>query len=60
MRRVSKTRADDNRISKKGLFGNVLAQMGNNEFTSMKNLERIYTSMSFTLTEVIEFKENDQ
>ena len=54
MGRVSKARADENRISKiAGISGNVLAKMGNNEYISMKNLRRICMSMDLTPSEVM-------
>ncbi len=40
------------------ISGNVLAKMGNNEYISMKNLERICRSMDLSLSQVIEFKED--
>jgi len=43
-----------------GISGNVLAKMGNNEYISMKNLERICMSMDLTPSEVIEFRDEDE
>jgi DNA-binding Xre family transcriptional regulator len=34
--------------------------MGNNEYISMKNLERICMSMDLTPSEVIEFREDEE
>lgn len=39
-----------------GISGNVLAKMGNNEYISMKNLERICLSMDLSPSEVVEFR----
>ncbi|HPW53538.1 MAG TPA: helix-turn-helix transcriptional regulator [Erysipelotrichaceae bacterium] len=43
-----------------GISGNVLAKMGNNEYISMKNLERICLSMDLTPSEVIEFRADEE
>lgn len=43
-----------------GISGNVLAKMGNNEYISMKNLEKICVSMNLTPSEVIEFKDGKE
>lgn len=41
------------------ISSNVLAKMGNNEYISMKNLERICLSMDLSPSEVVEFRENN-
>lgn len=39
-----------------GISSNVLAKLGNNEYISMNNLERICLSLDLSPAEVLEFK----
>ena len=43
-----------------GISSNLLANMGKNEYISMKNLELICRSLEITPNQVIEFREEDE